>query len=752
MYKRIKMAHIIDIIDFWGGEIETIMYLIIDRRLKEAIAKIEAMAAPTNDWNLKAEIETLKTSYNLMLDYDKKGYKDPNLSEQYAKFVIRTYELLDWARVASADQHASKLYNKTRKKYQEKPGHSFEEIRIGLESYTEDMATAPILYPDEMKQAQEIIAIKSRHEEYLNELFEKVWTSPLWNKETETQIMEILHSVIIPVNDICVLVSAVTMAAVHWFDIRKYLFLINAYQHEDPMINQRAIVGLAMLSDIHHDRIVLYPQARFALEELKDDPSFIPNLYSIQMQILLTRETGKIDDKMKNEIIPKIMMSITEEKNDAEDDDKRKYNEEDGPERNPLWDSWMKDSMVEKYIRELEDLQKAGADMYMGAFGMLKHYPFFQKISHWFYPFDIQYSELNQIEQKVGGTDSALINLMLNSDLFCNSDKYSICFNLLAAPSFLQQEMIKQFNEQSEALSEEQQEMINEKILENKNAQHISRQYIHDLYRFYKLWKYKDDEFNVFDKPFNLWNNADFKEFFKDETMMKNIADFLLDKGYYSESVTIFQSLVYIYNTNVEYYQKCGYALEREHHYSFAIDYYKDAELLKPDDPWTIRRIAICYMKKIEPDKALEQYNRLKEISPDDLRISMGMGRCLVDLCRYEEALPYFFKVEYLSKEPLEARRAIAWCYLLMGKTEEAQKYSDMVLEEKHPSRQDWMNAGHIQLVLDHTEKAIEYYKKAVEVYNDFEMFISDYHEDMKELISLGVSEEKTKFLPDELL
>ena len=87
-----------------------------------------------------------------------------------------------------------------------------------------------------------------------------------------------------------------------------------------------------------------------------------------------------------------------------------------------------------------------------------------------------------------------------------------------------------------------------------------------------------------------------------------------------------------------------------------------------------------------------------------------------------------------------------------MGKTEEAQKYSDMVLEEKHPSRQDWMNAGHIQLVLDHTEKAIEYYKKAVEVYNDFEMFISDYHEDMKELISLGVSEEKTKFLPDELL
>ena len=130
----------------------------------------------------------------------------------------------------------------------------------------------------------------------------------------------------------------------------------------------------------------------------------------------------------------------------------------------------------------------------------------------------------------------------------------------------------------------------------------------------------------------------------------------------------------------------------------------------------------------------------------------METGRCLLELGRYEEALSYFFKVEYLSKKPLDARRAIGWCYFNLGKTEEAKKYYDMVLEEKKPSKQDWMNAAHIQLVLDNTQQAIIYYKNAVESSKDFEDFLNDYWEDMQILIAQGVNPEKLKFLPDELL
>lgn len=736
-----------DYVHFLGKEIETIVSLISSNRLKEAIVQIQAMAASTNDWKLKSEIETISTSYELMLDYDKKGYKDPNLSEQYAKIIARTYELMDWARNAKGSKQSATLYNRIQTKYKDNPGHTFEEIREGLESYTEDMATVSILYPDMDKQKKEISAIKERHEKYLNELFEQIWISTPWNKETESAIMEILHSVVVPVNDICVLVSAVTMAATRWFDIRKYLFLAHAYQHENIMINQRAIVGLALMSLFYHERIILYPQAQFILKEFKDNPNFIHNLYNIQMQILLTRETEKIDEKMRNEIIPNVMKNFNDTKLFTDE-----MLSEDNPKRNPSWESWTNDARIEKSFKELDDLQKSGADMYMGPFSMLKRYPFFTKISHWFYPFDIHYTGLDELEEKIGNNDSIIIKLILDSDMFCNSDKYSMCFNLLMTPLELQKEMLAQFNEQSEALSEQQQEMINEKLIHNTSAQQISRQYIHDLYRFYKLWIYKAEEYDVFDDDFALWENSDLGEILNDETILKSIADFLLDKEYFVDANLLFLQLSKMNNTNVEYYQKGGYALERLSRYEMAVDRYQEAETLEPNDPWILHRMAVCYMKSLHMQKALDYFKRVEAQNPDNLRITLETGRCLLELGRYEEALSYFFKVEYLSKKPLDARRAIGWCYFNLGKTEEAKKYYDMVLEEKKPSKQDWMNAAHIQLVLDNTQQAIIYYKNAVESSKDFEDFLNDYWEDMQILIAQGVNPEKLKFLPDELL
>ena len=618
---------------------------------------------------------------------------------------------------------------------------------MGLESYTEDIATVSVLYPEKERQTKEMASIIGRHEEYLNELFEKIWVSSFWNNETESSILELLHSVIIPVKDICVLVSAVTMAAMHWFDIRKYLFLVNAYQHKDEMVKQRALVGMALLSTCYHDRIVLYPQAKFTLKELKENPSYVKDLHTIQMQILLTRMTDKIDFKLKNEIIPQFMKNLQDSKISPE-----KMLDEDNIEPNPEWDSWLKEDKVMKELNVLEEWQKAGADLYMGSFSLLKRYPFFKKISHWFYPFDFNYTGLENNEQIVEDTDSFFIKLMLNSETFCNSDKYSIFFNLMDAPSDMQKEMLEQFKEQSEDLSEEQKEMLNESALNDKGAHQFSRQYIHDLYRFFKLWQYRDEEFDVFDNTFNLWENSDLEEMFKDETILKKIADFLLDNDFYSEANLVFMTLSQIDNTNIEYLQKSGYALERMKRFKMAIDRYQAADILMPNESWTLQRIAMCYKRLYQYDESLEYFKRAEELRPDDLRITMEIGRCLLDMERFEEALTYFFKVEYLSKKPKDAQRAIGWCYFNMGKYEEAKKYYDIVLQEKETIMQDWMNAGHLQLVLNHTNEAISYYRKALEKSSNFEDFLTYFHEDIQFLIKQGVSKEKTNFLPDELL
>lgn len=75
----------------------------------------------------------------------------------------------------------------------------------------------------------------------------------------------------------------------------------------------------------------------------------------------------------------------------------------------------------------------------------------------------------------------------MNSDVFCNSDKYSFCFTMLQMPESQRNLMQQQLNGQHEA-SEELKERLKEMSQSKARAEFVSRQYIHDLYRFFKLW------------------------------------------------------------------------------------------------------------------------------------------------------------------------------------------------------------------------------------------------------------------------
>lgn len=73
------------------------------------------------------------------------------------------------------------------------------------------------------------------------------------------------------------------------------------------MVNQRAIVGIVITALFHEHRIMMYPEARAKLSLLNEDADFIKNLHTIQIQLQLSRETQKIDRKMREEIIPEMM-------------------------------------------------------------------------------------------------------------------------------------------------------------------------------------------------------------------------------------------------------------------------------------------------------------------------------------------------------------------------------------------------------------------------------------------------------------
>ena len=71
------------------------------------------------------------------------------------------------------------------------------------------------------------------------------------------------------------MVSAVTMSLLQIFDIRKFMFLLNAYTHQDTMLNQRAIAGIALTCYYYEKRILQYPEAVSRINELNENTEFI---------------------------------------------------------------------------------------------------------------------------------------------------------------------------------------------------------------------------------------------------------------------------------------------------------------------------------------------------------------------------------------------------------------------------------------------------------------------------------------------
>ena len=57
--------------------------LLLNHKLKEALDKLAEFASSTDNWQIKSEIENLKTTYGFMIQYASQGVKDPDRKNLY---------------------------------------------------------------------------------------------------------------------------------------------------------------------------------------------------------------------------------------------------------------------------------------------------------------------------------------------------------------------------------------------------------------------------------------------------------------------------------------------------------------------------------------------------------------------------------------------------------------------------------------------------------------------------------------------
>ena len=206
-------------------------------------------------------------------------------------------------------------------------------------------------------------------------------------------------------------------------------------------------------------------------------------------------------------------------------------------------------------------------------------------------------------------------------------------------------------------------------------------------------------------------------------------------------------------NPNDEtFLQKKGYCLQMLGFLEEALEEYLKAELINSNNSWTIKKLAHSYRALKQPLEALEYYKKAAALNPDNLSIQLHIGHCNLELKNYSEALKCYFKVEYLTKNKEKAWRPIAWCSFLTGKYKEAMDYYSKILESS-PNAIDYLNAGHVKLVMGNNKEALKLYRQALSTQGDsFEKFLETFTADIPDLLQAGVKQENIPILLDCLM
>jgi len=692
--------------------------LLLQDRLREALELIKTQMSGVTDWSILSRFEDIENSYSFMLQYFSQGSPDEHRTEVYRQLIRRALLLNDDVLQARLQPESMLLYYQHLRSRLART-ENIEGLRMSLESFVE-------------------IGDTDSHERNLGILFDLIWTNGQWSSGDSASLLELIDSPLVMEDDSALVISAVTLSLMERFDPLKCLFLCQAAQNLSMAVSVRALTGLAVTLGAYKDMLPYFPEVQNRISLLHDAPEINERMLKVQMALLLCRETKEIDRRMREEFIPTMLRNpklgdLMREELERED-------------VSPDWNEWIEKPEIKDKLMQMTELQMEGADVYMSTFSNLKNYPFFREIHNWFRVFSIDQPDV----RKAFGSDglaSTIGKSMLSSGVFCNSDKYSFALTFSQIPREQREMLSGQLNDEAlEAIEEAKTHPSPTGIAETNTT----RQYAHDLYRFFNLFSRRHEFRNPFDGNLNLLIDSPVSSLLQTEDSEQAIAAWLLGKNYYDEAVSAYrlmESTAHPYSTDYRFYQQMGYALQRIQSYKEALEAYHRSDILQSDNNWTLRHSAQCLRILGQPVQALDLLLQAEKTSPDNLSLQIQIGDCLVDLKRYEEALTRFFKVDYLKPDYPKAWRAIGWCAFLAGRIDKSIEYYDKLLKAK-PTGNDCLNAGHAYFVDNNIQHAVSLYRQSRKMLGDGQ-FESEFEKDRPILIEKGISEQDIPLILD---
>lgn len=544
-------------------------------------------------------------------------------------------------------------------------------------------------------------SLRKHRAELWEDLFNRIWTTHPLSRADADAIMALMADETVDDHARLLLVSALLLGCLDYHDDKRLYLLTRIYLSRRESATGVAALCALLLAMWAGRRNPLSAATAQALASAADAPGWRDDVRMAMMTFLRARDTERITRKMDEELLPEMMRMqpiINSKLRDlAENPDAL-----DPDDINPEWEEMLEKSGLADKLKELNEIQQDGGDILMGSFGRLKHFPFFRSVYAWFMPFTAEHPDV-----EVLGLPASLLTVLESTPTICDSDKYSVTFAFGGMPAAQSRMMIEQLKAQG----------INDAEIESAalNASQASRErmasrYVQGVYRFFKLFRRKQEFADPFASPVNLTQLEPVAAALSDPDTMALIAEFYFRRGYHAEALGAYSWLIDHGAGDAATYQKTGACHQALGEHAKALTMYEYADLINPSDKWTIRRMAQCHAALAHWQQALDAYTALDELRPDNESVTLNIANCLIHLRHYSKALKALHKAEFLKPESVRARRPIMWCAMMTGDFQRAHRYCDMILAAS-PQADDWLNAGHLAMLERRLRDAVEAYR-----------------------------------------
>lgn len=719
--------------------IERAKGLIGERRIKEAFSLLNELNDKTERWGISDELRRMEETYRYMIHYMIEGVEDSHRSELYDNIISRLLEIIDMVERNLLCQFVNNtIYlNLLRNR-----SHNTDNLKEAFDRY---------LVANEKVVLSAAVGINDtditkEKENSLSDIFITIWLIHHLSEKDYSYLQCQLTSETMTFELKCQVISALMMSLLQYYDERKIALLLTTYQSSvDKRIGVRALVSAILTIYYYKETVSTNKHLTNMLAALSDNEAFLSDIKSILFDFIRTRDTDRINKKMKEEVIPEIMKLQPEIMKRFKDTDKEVEIDLGNMEANPEWEDLLNKSGLSGKLKELSEMQMEGGDVFMIAFSNLKNFSFFNSVANWFLPFTEEHSELAELRAL---NNENLMNIICGDSIMCDSDKYSFALSVAQMPASQRSMMIQQFDAQFEQINQHRQNSLEHSLTSDYKIE--ASKYIRDIYRFFKLFRRRTEFKDPFRTPLNFVYLPVIGEELAENENLHLIGEFYFNRGYHSDACALFKMIESQDSCDELILQKIGFCHQSLKEYDKALEYYKKAEILNPDNSWLIKKIAVCHKNLMQYDEAASYYERAIEKNSSNLNLVMNLGHCYLQSGNIPEALKCYYKVEYLDEKSTRALRPIAWCEFELGQYQQSKKYYDRILNDA-PTAQDFMNAGHLQLAVRNHKEAVALYSRSI-AHSSKDEFIKSFTEDFKHLTQAGINRDDLPIIIDKLL